>query len=106
MDVVLTPMLAQLPRPVGWSTAGGAPAEDFERQKRFTPFTATYNVTGQPALSLPVAYARPIDEPAGPELPVAVQLVGRTGGDALLLELGARLHGVADRDARRRPPAW
>ncbi|MBW0116217.1 amidase [Pseudonocardia abyssalis] len=107
VDVVLTPMLAQLPRPVGWFTAGGDPAEDFARQSRFTPFTATYNITGQPALSLPVARARPVDGPAdGPELPVSVQLVGRAGDDALLLELGAQLDAATGRDPARRPLLW
>ncbi len=106
-DVVLTPMLAQLPRPVGWFTAGGDPAVDFERQKAFTPFTATYNITGQPALSLPVAWGRAADGPAdGPELPVSVQLVGRAGDDALLLALGAQLHAAAGWDPPRRPPTW
>ncbi|MGI9004097.1 MAG: amidase [Pseudonocardia sp.] len=106
VDVVLTPMLAQLPRPVGWFTAGGDAAEDVERQKRFTPFTAIYNVTGQPALSLPVAWGRDGD---GPELPVSVQLVARAGGDALLLALGAQLHdciGWASGWCDRRPPTW
>ncbi|MGQ0573018.1 MAG: amidase [Pseudonocardia sp.] len=112
VDVVLTPMLAQLPRPVGWFTAGG-PAADFERQKLFTPFTAAYNVTGQPALSLPVCWGRPADAaadaaaaPAGPELPVSVQLVGLPGADGLLLALGAQLHAALGWDADRRPPGW
>jgi amidase len=103
VDVVLTPMLAQLPRPVGWFTAGGDPAEDYERQKAFTPFTATYNITGQPALSLPVGWGRDGDGAA--ELPVSVQLVGQAGDDALLLALGAELEEAAawrDRD----PQVW
>ncbi|WP_232664349.1 amidase [Pseudonocardia sp. TRM90224] len=102
VDVVLTPMLAQLPRPVGWFTAGGDPAEDFERQKRFSPFTATYNITGQPALSLPLTWA---GEDDGPPLPVSVQLVGQAGDDALLLALGAQLSAAAGRGDRR-PPTW
>jgi len=106
VDVVLTPMLAQLPRPVGWFTEGGDPAQDFERQKRFTPFTAAYNLTGQPALSLPVAWGRPVDAPHGPQLPVSVQLVGLPGADGLLLCLGAQLHAALDWDAQRRPPLW
>jgi amidase len=106
-DVVLTPMLAQLPRPVGWFTAGGDPGVDFERQKAFTPFTATYNVTGQPALSLPVAWAGPVDGPDdGPQLPVSVQLVGLRGDDARLLALGAQLHAALGWDAARRPAVW
>lgn len=106
VDVVLTPMLAQLPRPVGWFTAAGDPAADFERQKLFTPFTAVYNLTGQPALSLPVAWGRPADGPDGPELPVSVQLVGLPGADGLLLSLGAQLHATVAWDVTRRPPLW
>jgi amidase len=102
---VLTPMLAQLPRPVGWFRAGG-PEADFERQKLFTPFTAAYNVTGQPALSLPVGWGRPADAPDAPELPVSVQLVGLPGADGLLLALGAQLHAAVGWDCTRRPPLW
>ena len=102
VDVVLTPMLAQLPRPVGWFTAGGDPVQDYERQKAFTPFTATYNITGQPALSLPVGWG---SEDGGAELPVSVQLVGRAGDDALLLALGAELEAAAGW-AGRTPQMW
>ena len=102
VDVVLTPMLAQLPRPVGWFTAGGDPAQDYERQKAFTPFTATYNITGQPALSLPVSWG---SENGGAELPVSVQLVGQAGDDALLLALGAELEAAAGWTGRT-PPTW
>lgn len=100
LHVVLTPMLAQLPRPIGWFTAGGDPAVDFERQKRFTPFTATYNLSGQPALSLPVGWGR---DGASPDLPVSVQLVGLAGDDALLLALGAQLEAAAGWLGRRPP---
>jgi amidase len=103
VDVMLTPTLAQLPRPVGWFTDGGDPAEDYARQQAFTPFTAIYNVTGQPALSLPLGWTRPAaDEPT---LPVGVQLVGAPGADRLLLELGASLEAAAPW-ADRRPPTW
>jgi amidase len=105
VDVVLTPMLAQLPRPVGWFRADG-PEADFERQKLFTPFTAAYNVTGQPALSLPVGWGRPADAPDGPELPVSVQLVGLPGADGLLVALGAQLHAAVGWDHDRHPPIW
>ncbi|MGQ0481218.1 MAG: amidase [Pseudonocardia sp.] len=60
-DVVLTPTLALPPRPVGWFTEGPAgdvdPALDYARQQAFTPFTAIYNITGQPALSLPLGWS-------------------------------------------------
>ena len=53
-DAMLSPTLASPPAPVGWFTETGDPAEDFLRQERFTPFTAIYNVTGQPAVSVPL----------------------------------------------------
>ncbi len=86
-DVVLTPTVAQPPRPVGWFSGAGDPAADFERQKRFTPFTAVYNVTGQPALTLPLHWS-----PEG--LPIGIQLVGRPGAEATLLSVGAQLEAA------------
>jgi amidase len=97
-DVVLTPTLAQLPALVGGLRDDDDPAGDFEAQKRFTPFTATYNVTGQPALSLPLHWT-----PEG--LPVGVQLVGRAGDEATLLSLGGQLEAAAPW-ADRRPDCW
>ena len=43
----------QPPAPVGYFDEV-SPGENFERQKRFTPYTAMYNVTGQPAVNLPL----------------------------------------------------
>lgn len=103
VDVMLTPTLALPPRPVGWFTDDGDPAVDYRRQREFTPFTAVYNVTGQPALSLPLGWTEP--SPERSTLPIGVQLVGAPGADALLLELGASLEVAAPwRD--RRPPVW
>jgi amidase len=105
-DVVLTPTLALPPQPVGWFTKGGDPATDYARQQAFTPFTALYNVTGQPALTLPLGWTEPSDkQPARPVLPIGIQLVGLPGADRLLLELGATLAASAPWDDRH-PPAW
>ncbi len=52
-DAVLTPTLAVPPLPVGAIRNDDDPAEDFEAQKRFTPYTSMWNVTGSPAISLP-----------------------------------------------------
>lgn len=97
-DAVLTPTLAMLPRPVGWFTDGADPAEDFERQKRFTPYTAVCNTTGQPAISLPL-----FESASG--LPIGIMLVGRPAGEALLLMLAAQLEAARPWVARR-PPLW
>lgn len=98
-DVMLTPTLALPPRPVAWFTGAG-PEEDYARQQAFTPFTSIYNITGQPALSLPLGWTT--DDPA---LPVGVQLVGTPGADAVLLGLGATLEAAAPWGDRR-PATW
>ena len=97
-DAVLTPTLAMLPQPVGWFDADGDPAADFERQKRFTPFTAIYNMTGQPAISVPLF------ESADGQ-PIGVMLAGRPAAEATLLCLAAQLEAARPwRD--RRPGIW
>ncbi|HEY1969060.1 MAG TPA: amidase [Pseudonocardia sp.] len=102
-DVVVTPTLALPPRPVGWFTDPGDPALDYARQQAFTPFTSIYNITGQPAVSLPLHWTEP--EPGRPSLPIGVQLVGLPGADRLLLELAATIEAV-DPWGDRRPPGW
>lgn len=96
-DAVVTPILAQLPRPVGWFTSV-SPPENFERQKRFIPYAALYNVTGQPAICLPMHWT---DD----GLPVGVQLVGRPAGEAALLALAGQLERARPW-VHRRPPTW
>ncbi len=103
LDAVLTPTLALPPRPVGWfqqsdGAPDGDPARDFERQKQFTPFTAIYNTTGQPAISLPLYQTRD-------GLPIGVMLVGRPGGEAPLLSLAAQLEAALPW-RERVPPIW
>ncbi|MGH3874453.1 MAG: amidase [Pseudonocardiaceae bacterium] len=97
-DVVLTPTLAQLPRPVGWFSSAPTPEENFERQTRYTPYNALYNVTGQPAISLPLHWT-------GDGLPVGIQLAGRPAGEDSLLALAGQLER-AQPWVQRRPPIW
>jgi amidase len=97
-DAILTPTLRMLPPPVGWFSEGGDPAEDFERQKRFTPFTALVNMTGQPAVSLPLHWT-------GAGLPVGVMLIGRPAGEAALIELSAQLEAARPWRGRH-PGMW
>ena len=52
-DAILTPTVALPPRPVGWFDEV-EPAENFIRQTQFTPWTALYNLSGQPAVSVPL----------------------------------------------------
>ena len=96
-DAVLMPALALTPRPIGWYDAHDG-EENFAQQVRYTPFTSFVNVSGLPAIALPVATTD-----AG--LPMGVQLVGRPGGERTLLAIGAQLERRLGWQ-RRHPPAW
>jgi len=94
-DVLMTPVLARSPLPIGEvHGCGERPLEDLERSGRFAPFTALFNVTGQPAISVPMGI--------GSEgMPLSVQLVGRPLGEDRLLALAAQ---IEDRSTFTRPP--
>ena len=93
-DIVLTPTLAQPPAPTGSLRDDADPAADFAAQTRFTPWTSIYNLTGRPAISLPLHTAR-VDGPESPELPIGVMLGGKFGAEDTLLGLAAALEQVA-----------
>lgn len=98
-DAVLTPTLAAPPLPVGAIRDDADPAADFEAQKRFTPYTSIWNVTGSPAVSLPVHVAD--------GLPVGAMLAARPAEESLLLSLAAQLEAAAPVPWRSRtPPGW
>jgi amidase len=86
VDVVVTPTLAMLPVPIGWTwdDTDGDPLAAFMRQTLFTPFTPLLNVTGQPAASVPL-------HTSANGLPVGVQLIGRPFGEATLFRLAAQV---------------
>lgn len=97
-DAVLTPTLAAPPLLVGALRDDADPARDFAAQKAFTPWTSAWNVTGMPAISLPLHWT-----PAG--LPVGVMLAARPAEEELLLSLAAQVESAAPWHARR-PPQW
>jgi amidase len=96
-DAVVTPALAMTPRPIGWYSREDAEL-NFAQQVQYTPFTSFANVTGLPAITLPVANT---DE----GIPMGIQLIGRPGGEATLLAIGAQLERRIGWQ-RRHPPAW
>ena len=78
-DVIVTPALSEAPvllDAVGWRTDD--PMGLFARSAAFTPFTAIANVTGQPAISLPLVRARRACRSAS-------QLFGRPAREGALL---------------------
>ena len=91
-DAVLTPTLAQPPLRIGEIRDDADPARDFENQKAFTPWTSAWNLTGMPAVSLPLHVT-----PEG--LPVGVMLGARPAEEHLLLALAAQVEagGPLDR---------
>ena len=97
IDVLLTPALAYAPPKLGsFPTDHGDVVEHVARMLRFSPFTAMFNVTGEPALVAPAMRSRE-------GLPLAVQLAAPLGRDGRLLKLAAELDAGCDRLARIRP---
>jgi amidase len=97
-DVLLAPVVTMTPRPLDWFDADGDGAEDFERNKRYAAFTALFNVTGQPAVSLPLHWT-------DGGLPVGTMLVGRPADEVTLLALSAQVE-AARPWAHRHPDGW
>jgi amidase len=82
VDILITPTLACTAPRLG--VLAGSDIDDYDtfikRTGEFSPFTSLFNITGQPAISLPLA----MSESA---LPIGVQFVAQFGNEALLLQL-------------------
>jgi amidase len=96
-DAILTPTLASPPAEVGYFEQV-EPAENFARQERFTPYAAICNVSGQPAVSVPLHWT-------AQGLPIGVMLTGRVGGEGTLISLSAQLEAARPWKDRH-PPLW
>jgi amidase len=86
-DLLLTPTLGAPPPELGWFTAAG-PREEGTRIASFIPYTAQFNLTGQPAISLPLHWT-----PGG--LPVGVQLAAPYGREDVLIRIASQLEQAA-----------
>ena len=91
-DLLLTPVIATPPPPIGYLSGpkGGM------RVRELLQFTAQFNVTGQPAISLPLYWT-------AEGLPIGVQLVAGFGREDVLVRIAAQLE-AAQPWASRRPP--
>jgi amidase len=94
-DLLVTPTVGAPPPELGWFTAAG-PEEEGTRIASFIPYTAQFNMTGQPAVSLPLHWT-----PAG--LPVGVQLVAAYGREDLLIRVASQLEQAAPWSDRHPP---
>jgi len=97
-DAILTPALAEAPVKHGViDPQSPEPMAAFARSGTFTPFTALFNVSGQPAITVPL-----FDREDGIATPLSVQLVGKPAEEGALLALSAQLE-TARPWAHRRP---
>ncbi|MFJ3921851.1 amidase [Streptomyces sp. NPDC090022] len=94
MDLLLTPVVAARPRPVG-ALDGAGLLTALARSRPMVAYTALWNVTGHPAASVPAGHGTD-------GLPLAVQLVGRRDDEVTLLRVSAQLE-AARPWADRRP---
>ncbi|MBA2443624.1 MAG: amidase [Rubrobacter sp.] len=84
-DLFLTPTLAEPPLPLGTlDETPEDPLRGFRRSTEYVPFTPLSNVTGQPAMSVPLFWN-------GDGLPVGTHFAGRFGDEATLFRLAAQL---------------
>jgi Asp-tRNA(Asn)/Glu-tRNA(Gln) amidotransferase A subunit family amidase len=94
-DLLLTPTLAQPPVAIG-ALDDEDPWQQIRNAGRFTPFTQIANITGLPAVSVPLYWSED-------GLPIGVQLVGRPADEATLLRVSGQLEQVRPW-RQRRPP--
>jgi len=95
-DFVVTPALAEAPVKHGViDSRSSDPMADFERSGHFTPYTAGMNISGSPAISLPLYHRDDLD------LPVGVQVIGQPAGEGDLLALAAQLEAALPWHDRR-----
>lgn len=97
-DLWLTPTLAVPPVKLGVMNAAAemGAAEWITSILHLAPFTAPFNATGQPAISLPL-------HQSADGLPIGMHFVGRLGDEATLLRIARQLEEAAPWAARRPP---
>ncbi len=94
-DILLLSTLGSPAVPIGWLREGGP--EDFSpRLFQFMPNTQAFNVSGQPAMTVPLAWS-------AQGLPIGVQFVARAGEEGTLFRLAGQLERASPW-ADRRPP--
>jgi amidase len=98
-DLLLSPTMGEPPPPLGsFDDSGPEPMAAFERAFIDGCYTAAFNATGQPAISLPLHWSED-------GLPIGIQLVAPLGREDLLLRVAAQLEQAVPW-ADRTPPLF
>lgn len=96
-DLMLTPTMGEPPVPLGtFDDSGPEPLAAIERGTLTAAFTALFNATGQPAISLPLHWTED-------GLPVGIQLAAAYGREDVLLRVAAQLEEARPWSARVAP---
>jgi len=98
-DLVLSPTMGEPPAPLGtFDDSGDEPLDALRRAHVTASFTAAFNATGQPAVSLPLHWS---DD----GLPIGIQLAAPMGREDVLIAIGAQLERARPW-IDRHPPTW
>jgi amidase len=96
-DLLLTPTIPEPPPTLGqFASTPDNPLGGVMRSSAIVPFTIPFNITGQPAISVPVQWT-------DASLPIGTQLVAAYGREDLLIQVASQLE-TAQPWAARRPP--
>jgi len=94
-DILVTPTIGAPPPRIGYLAApAGDPLGNLEKVLGLIPYTPPFNMTGQPAISLPLHWTEE-------DLPIGVQLVGAYGGEDVLLRAAGQLEQILPWKGRR-----
>lgn len=98
-DAIVCPVFAEPQLPLGTvDTCSDDPmTTGFHRAAGFTPYTPVSNLTGSPAISVPLYHRDDLG------LPVPVQIIGQPEGEGALLALAAQLERALPWSYRRAP---
>ena len=89
-DLLITPTLAQPPVDLGWLDMSLTDVDEYWRRTfEFSPFSVPFNLSGQPAISLPIALS-------SEGLPIGVQVIAPFGQDESLLAFSHSLETQLD----------
>lgn len=94
-DLLLTPTVAVPAFAAELQSPDGQ--EDFMKLRTWTPFTSVFNLTSQPAISVPSGFTRT-------GMPVGLQIVGSRGRDGLVLAAAAAFEATRPAEMRARQP--